>query len=222
MGGGDGGDDGDHDDGAKAGAFSHLACAKLNDSSRGISPTTEPPHVCHACAQVKGLNAKRVLEIGTFTGYSALCLAEGVGEGGRVITCDIDPRCLDIARRFAARSPHGNKVDICQEAGRDLLQRLVAAGEGPFDVIFLDGDKRSYRDYYDVITRNRLLAPTGVLVADNVLWKGLVLEVAKEQANGGTGALSEVRSQAGRWSHRLMMKLVAAGQGLVQQRGVSP
>lgn len=116
--------------------------------------------------------AKRVLEIGTFTGYSALSMAEAMPADGVLITCDIDPDAVAIAQRFFARSPHGPKIDVrlgdALETIRDLPQ------DPPLDLVFLDADKERYVTYYDEVLPR--LRTGGLLVADNTLWSGTVLD----------------------------------------------
>lgn len=116
-------------------------------------------------------NANRVLEIGTFTGFSALCMAEALPEGGQLITCDKDAKALAIARSFFDRTPHGRKIST--RLG-DALAIVRAMPEEPsFDLAFLDADKERYVDYYEVIVSR--LRPGGLLIADNTLWSGEVL-----------------------------------------------
>jgi caffeoyl-CoA O-methyltransferase len=113
--------------------------------------------------------ARRVLEIGTFTGYSALCFAEAVPEDGTVITCDVDEEAAAVARRYFAQSPVGRKIDIRLGPALDTMRAL----SGPFDLIFIDADKMNYLNYYRRALD--LLAPHGVILIDNVLWSGEVL-----------------------------------------------
>lgn len=126
--------------------------------------------------------ARRVLEIGTFTGYSALSLAEGLPEDGKVITCEIEPRHADFARRYFARSPHGRKIEIRMGPALDSLRSLAgeAAGgggtggaAGPFDMVFIDADKSNYPAYYE--RAMELTRPGALIVVDNTLWSGQVL-----------------------------------------------
>lgn len=117
------------------------------------------------------LGARRVLEIGTFTGFSALCMAEALPDDGELVTCDIDPEATRVARSFFDRSPHGRKIQI--RLG-DALETVRGLPEGPpFDLVFLDADKERYLDYYEATLP--LLRKGGVIVADNTLWSGKVL-----------------------------------------------
>jgi caffeoyl-CoA O-methyltransferase len=115
------------------------------------------------------VQAKRVLEIGMFTGYSALSFAEALPNDGTVLTCEIDEESAALARRFVARSPHGKKIAIRMGPALETMREL----EGPFDLIFIDADKQNYLNYYH--RAKDLLAKTGVILIDNVLWDGDVL-----------------------------------------------
>lgn len=115
------------------------------------------------------LGARRVLEVGMFTGYSALSFAEALPDGGQVITCEIDHTAAAVARRYFAKSSHGHKIDIRMGPALDTLQGL----HGPFDLIFIDADKTNYLDYYRRAVE--FLSPDGAILIDNVLWSGAVL-----------------------------------------------
>jgi len=116
------------------------------------------------------VQATSVLEIGMFTGYSALCFAEALPDDGTVITCEVDEESAALARRYFARSPIGKKIEIRMGPALETMQHL----KGPFDLIFIDADKINYVNYY----RRALdvLSPQGVLLIDNVLWNGDVLK----------------------------------------------
>jgi caffeoyl-CoA O-methyltransferase len=115
------------------------------------------------------VGASRVLEIGMFTGYSALCFAEALPEGGTVTTCEIDDTSAALARRYFARSPHGHKITVRMGPAIETMQAL----DGRYDLIFIDADKQNYLNYYR--RAKELLTPKGVMVIDNVLWDGDVL-----------------------------------------------
>jgi caffeoyl-CoA O-methyltransferase len=125
---------------------------------------------------VKSLNARRVLEIGTFTGYSSLSMAIGLKAGGEIITCDINPDSTDIARKFWKQSPHGKKIKLRLGPAVQTLKTL----KGFFDLVFIDADKANYLNYWkNILPRVR---KGGVILVDNVLWSGRVLKPKEETA----------------------------------------
>jgi caffeoyl-CoA O-methyltransferase len=113
--------------------------------------------------------AKSILELGMFTGYSALMMAEALPDNGHLITCEIDPKAEAIARRYFAESPHGDKITIRMGPALDTTKTLA----GPLDLVFIDADKVNYSNYYEACLP--LLKFGGLIVADNVLWSGKVL-----------------------------------------------
>ena len=116
------------------------------------------------------VQATSVLEIGMFTGYSALCFAEALPADGTVLTCEIDEESAALARQYFSRSPIGKKIEIRMGPALDTIRNLT----GPFDLIFIDADKVNYVNYYRRALD--LLAPQGVILIDNVLWNGDVLK----------------------------------------------
>lgn len=118
---------------------------------------------------VRLVGARRVLEIGTFTGYSALSMAEALPADGRLITCEVDAESATVARKYWGRSAHGQKIDIRMGPALETLRTLGTS----FDLIFIDADKVNYINYYRRALE--LLSPTGVILIDNVLWSGDVL-----------------------------------------------
>lgn len=119
---------------------------------------------------VRLTGARNILEIGMFTGYSALMMAEGLPDDGRLITCEVDPKAEEIARRYFAESPHGRKISIRIGPALETIKTL----SGPLDLVFIDADKANYSSYYEASLT--LLRPGGLIVADNVLWSGKVLD----------------------------------------------
>lgn len=113
--------------------------------------------------------AKRIVEVGTFTGYSSLMMASALPQDGELITCELSDKHADIAQSFFDRSPHGKKIRIARGPAGDTL----AALEGPFDMAFIDADKGGYISYFDLLLPR--MRPGGLIVADNVLWSGRVL-----------------------------------------------
>lgn len=118
---------------------------------------------------VQVVRAQRILEIGMFTGYSALSMAEVLPQNGRLITCEIDPEPAALAAKYFAQSLHGHKIEIRMGPALDTLQGLTCS----FDLIFIDADKVNYVNYYERALD--LLALNGVILIDNVLWNGDVL-----------------------------------------------
>jgi caffeoyl-CoA O-methyltransferase len=125
---------------------------------------------------VRITQAKNILEVGMFTGYSALSLAEALPADGSIVTCELDPRVIEIARRFFARSPHRDKIEIREGRAADTLKTL----QGPFDLCFIDADKPSYDYYYDRCLE--LVRKGGLIVLDNMLRYGRVLNPTEEDA----------------------------------------
>jgi caffeoyl-CoA O-methyltransferase len=119
---------------------------------------------------VTACGARRVLEVGTFTGYSALSMAEALPPDGELITCELNERHAEMARSFIARSPHRDQVKVMVGSANETL----AALDGPFDFVFIDADKPGYRAYYERALE--LIASGGLIAVDNVLWSGRVAD----------------------------------------------
>jgi caffeoyl-CoA O-methyltransferase len=115
--------------------------------------------------------ATRVLELGTFTGYSTLSMALGLPPGGRIITCDVNEETTAIARRYAREAGLADRIEFRLDGGGLESISLV---EGPFDLVFIDADKENYKNYYEAVLPK--LADDGLIVIDNVLWSGRVVE----------------------------------------------
>ncbi len=126
---------------------------------------------------VAALGAQRVLEVGTFTGYSALSMAEALPPAGKLITCELDEGHAALARQFIARSPYSEMIEVRVGPALETIRSL----EGEFDFVFIDADKPSYLDYYEAVVER--LSPGGLIAADNVLWSGRVIDSNDESAN---------------------------------------
>jgi caffeoyl-CoA O-methyltransferase len=120
--------------------------------------------------------ARRVLEIGCFTGYSALSMAAALPAGGSIVTCEVDPERAATARRHFDASPWGDRIELRVGPALDTIAGL----DGPFDLVFIDADKTNYSNYYEAVLP--LLAEHGLIVADNVLWSGRVID-ANDQSD---------------------------------------
>ena len=130
---------------------------------------------------VRVTRARRVLEIGTFSGYSALSMAAGLPEDGTLITCDIDPVATEIAKRYWARAPWGHKISLRLGDAKTTLEQLRAEGAA-FDLVFIDADKPGYVRYFELALD--MLPIGGVILADNTLWSGRVLDPQSENDHG--------------------------------------
>ena len=123
---------------------------------------------------IRMLHAKKILELGTFTGYSALAMALAMPDDGRVITCDINTEWTDQAAPFWQEAEQTHKIDLRLGQALDTLQALLDAGEAnTFDFIFIDANKTKYLDYYELALQ--LVSAHGVIAIDNTLWKGNVI-----------------------------------------------
>ena len=138
---------------------------------------TEQPHMISGKQQgrflaivSKLLSPKNILEIGTFTGYATLCLAEGLAENGEITTLDINEELSYLPKKYFAESDFAEKINFCLQDGREFLQNT----DEMYDLVFIDGNKAAYLDYFNLI-KSRLRSG-GVVLFDNVLWYGKVLE----------------------------------------------
>ena len=123
---------------------------------------------------VRLMRARRVLELGTFTGYSSLSMARGLPEGGRVISCDVDEETTAIARRYAEEAGLADRIEYRTGPALETIAQL----DGTFDLVFIDADKPNYRNYYEAVLPK--LSDNGLIVADNALRDGRVLEDGDE------------------------------------------
>lgn len=121
---------------------------------------------------VKMFRPKNILEIGTFTGYSALCMAAGLEDGATIDTCEVDDELESIAQSFFDRSPHGGKIKMHIGSALEIAPKLGKQ----FDLVFMDGDKREYPAYYNMLMDKGLVHSGSVILADNILWYGKVVQ----------------------------------------------
>ncbi|MCY3882086.1 MAG: class I SAM-dependent methyltransferase [Chloroflexi bacterium] len=154
---------------------------------------------------------RQVLEIGCFTGYSALSMAEALPEGGRLYTCEISREHADIAQRNFDASPFGDRITLCFGPALDT----IAALDGPFGFVFVDADKANYPAYYEAVLPK--LAEGGLIAFDNVLWSGRVLD-EKDQTDD-TRAIRALNEQLARDDRvECVMLTVRDGLTLVRRR----
>jgi predicted O-methyltransferase YrrM len=125
--------------------------------------------------------ARRVLELGTFTGYSSICMASAMPAGGRLVTCDVNAEALEIASRYAEEAGVVDRIEYRLGPALGTIQEL----DGPFDLVFIDADKEGYVAYYEAVLPK--LAERGIIAADNTLWSGRVLDDADDSE--GTRAI---------------------------------
>lgn len=151
--------------------------ALFQDLKRATQTKTEFPqmqvgHIEGSFLRIlaRAIRARRVLEVGTFTGYSTLCFAEALPADGEVITCDINPTTTAIAREHWARSEHGKKIQLKLGPATETIPML----SGEFDLAFIDADKENYPNYWKLIAPK--IRAGGMIVIDNVLWSGAVVE----------------------------------------------
>mgnify|MGYP002636108425 CR=1 FL=1 len=137
----------------------------------------EIPHMTTGRVEAKFLKllarligAQRILEVGTFGGYSALSMAEALPENGALVTCDMDPPAIAMAKKYFSQSPHGKKITLLEGPALESIKTLA----GPFDMAFIDADKENYSNYYEAILP--LIRQGGLIAVDNVLWSGRVLD----------------------------------------------
>ena len=118
---------------------------------------------------VRLTGARNILELGMFTGYSSLMMAEALPDDGRLTTCEIDPKAERIARKYFNQSPHGDKITVRMGPALDTIKTL----SGPLDLVFIDADKVNYSSYYQACFP--LVKSGGLIIGDNVLWSGKVI-----------------------------------------------
>jgi caffeoyl-CoA O-methyltransferase len=130
---------------------------------------------------VHGLGAKRVLELGTYSGYGTLSMAAGLPDGGRIDTCEVSEEHAAVARRYVARAGYEDRITIHLGPALDTIRAL----EGEFDFVFIDADKENYVAYYEEVLPR--LTAQGLIAADNTLWSGRILDDGDESE--GTRAI---------------------------------
>jgi caffeoyl-CoA O-methyltransferase len=155
-------------------------------------------------------DTRRILEFGTFTGYSSISMASVLPPDGKVITLDVDAEATAIARRYMDESGHGEKIEVRLGPALETLRDV----EGPFDLVFIDADKENYVNYYEAALP--LLADDGLLIADNVLWSGRVVE---DDGDGSTRAIKEFNEHVAADERVVSVMLtVRDGMTLVRKR----
>ena len=160
---------------------------------------------------VRMIGARRCLEVGTFTGYSALVVASALPEDGRIVCCDVSDEWTSIARRYWAEAGVDRKIDLRLGPAGDTLAALLRSG-GPesFDFAFIDADKSAYDGYYEACLQ--LVRPGGVIAIDNVLWSGKVVD--DTVSDGDTTALRALNEKIGQ-DRRVVACLLTVRDGIM-------
>ena len=163
---------------------------------------------------VRLLGARRTLEVGTFTGYSALVVAEALPADGRLIACDVSAEWTAIGRRYWAEAGVAERIDLRLRPAVETLDALLAGGgKGSFDFAFIDADKSNYDAYYE--RSLALLRQGGLIGIDNTLWSGAVIDAARNDAD--TAAIRAINRKI-RQDSRVDMVLLPVGDGLTLAR----
>ena len=164
---------------------------------------------------VKLIGAKKCLEVGVFTGYSALVVALNLPEDGRLVACDVSAEFTAIARKYWQQAGVNDKIDLQIAPALETLDRLIADGEaGTFDFAFIDADKNNYAAYYDRCFQ--LVRSGGLILVDNVLWYGRVADPAMNE-DKRTQAIKDLNQQIYH-DDRVQISLIPIGDGLTIAR----
>ena len=159
---------------------------------------------------VRMLGARRTIEVGVFTGYSALCVALALPDDGRVVACDVSEEWTAIGRRYWERAGVAHKIDLrLAAAGRTLAKLLDEGGEDSFDFAFIDADKGNYAGYYEQCLR--LVRQGGLIAIDNTLWSGDVADASRQDED--TKAIRALNDRLHR-DERIELSLLPVGDGL--------
>lgn len=186
------------------------ATAKLPDARIQITP--EQGQFMALLAKL--IEAKRALEIGVYTGYSAWCVAEALDEGGNLIACDVSVEWTSIAREFWEKAGVAEKIDLRIAPALETLASLEADGQGgAFDFAFIDADKENYDSYFEACLR--LLRSGGLIVVDNALWGGQVMDPSFQDAD--TIAIRNLNEKI-RDDERVDTSLLPVGDGVCLAR----
>lgn len=130
------------------------------------------------------LQPQRILEVGTYTGYSAICLAKGLADDGQLHTIELNDELESIAQKYFQKAGLSEKITQHLGDAKTIIPQL----KGPFDLVFLDGDKRDYIAYFDLVVDQ--IRPGGIILADNILWSGKVVEKLDEKDEQTKGILA--------------------------------
>ena len=167
---------------------------------------------------VETLAAKRIAEIGTFTGYATLCMANVLPAKGHIDACDLNPETTAVARRYWQKGGVGDRISLHLAPALETLNRLLANGAGgSYDLIFIDADKENYDNYYELGLS--LLRTGGLILIDNVLWHGNVADQTKNDA--ATLAIRALNAKVHK-DERVSLSMLPVGDGLTLVRKRAP
>lgn len=184
--------------------------ARLDDPDMQIGP--EQGQFMHLLVQITG--ARRLIEIGTFTGYSSTWMALAMPEGGRIVTCDVSEDYTRVARRYWAEAGVTNKIDLRLAPALRTLDGLIAeGGRERYDFAFIDADKESYDGYYERCLT--LIRSGGLIAVDNVLWGGSVVDPDRHEES--VEAIRAFNAKL-RDDERITLSMLPIGDGLTLAR----
>ena len=156
------------------------------------------------------INAKKILEIGTYTGYSSLVMAQALPQSGKLITCDVDPESTAMAQQYWQQGGVAHKIQLRLGPALETLQDLLKDDQGEsFDFIFLDADKNNYTNYYELSLQ--LIRQGGIIAIDNVLWSGAVVDANDQSPQ--TQAIRELNALLHQ-DERINLSMIPIGDGL--------
>ncbi|HEY2940581.1 MAG TPA: class I SAM-dependent methyltransferase [Gaiellaceae bacterium] len=158
---------------------------------------------------VHALRPRRVLELGTYSGYSALSMAARLPDGGHIDTCEVDERHAEVARRYIGRSPYADRITVHVGPALETIELLG----GEFDFVFVDADKENYGNYYEALLPR--LAPSGLMAFDNTLWSGRVLDADDDSET--TGSIVELNDRIAR-DERVVAVMLTVRDGVTLLR----
>lgn len=159
------------------------------------------------------IGAKRYLEIGVFTGYSSLCVMYGMGENGYALACDVSEEYTSVARKYWEEAEVADRIDLRLAPALETLDALIAEGVEPFDLAFIDPDKPNMPKYFDRCLK--LVRKSGVIMSDNVLWAGRVIDPSNEDQET---EVIRAYNQMVFADHRVESVMLPIGDGLTLSR----
>lgn len=172
-----------------------------------------PDQAAFLALLVRSIGAQRCIEIGTFTGYSALAVSAALPAHGKLVCCDINAEWTAIARRYWDEAGVAARIDLRLAPAMDTLNDLLAHGEGQYDFAFIDADKSGYGNYYEACLK--LLRPGGLIALDNMLWSGRVADPSQHDAD--TDAIRALNAKI-HADQRVDTTLLTIGDGVMLVR----